>query len=73
MADEIANINKKIQDGYIVITNEGIINNQNEKAHHVDAITAPTMSTLFANASKKFLEEKERKKKELTPEDEQNP
>ncbi len=73
MADEIANINKKIQDGDIVITNEEIINNQNEKAKHVDAITAPTMSTLFANASKKFLEEKERKKKELAPENKQNP
>lgn len=55
-------INKKIKQDEVVITEEKILNDKAEKQKHVDAVTAPTMATLFANLGKKSLEQKEKSK-----------
>jgi uncharacterized protein (DUF39 family) len=62
VADKIEQINKQIEQGELVITDETILAAQTEKQKTVDAVTAPTMATLFRLKSQEYLAKKQNSK-----------
>jgi hypothetical protein len=58
----VYDINKQIKQGRIILTDDKILNDETEKQSDVDAVTAPTMGTLFRIKSKEYLEQKRKSK-----------